>query len=93
MDVDDHTLSNLVKHFNIPLKPSHRALDDVHATTALLIALVPPCISEGSVGRMQVVQKTGAPFVPLAEEIEAMRQLAEKPVPMNSSPPYWIRQD
>lgn len=80
VDVDDHTLSNLVKHFNIPLKPSHRALDDVHATTALLIALV-PCISEGSVGRMQVVQKTGAPFVPLAEEIEAMRQLAEKARP------------
>jgi DNA helicase-2/ATP-dependent DNA helicase PcrA len=80
VDVDDHTLPNLVEHFNIPLKPAHRALDDVHATTALLIALIPR-ISESSIGRMQVVQKTGAPFVPLAKEIEAMRQLAEEARP------------
>lgn len=77
VEADDYTLSNLVRHFDIPFKPTHQAMDDVKATTALLIALA-PYASRDSIGRRQVIKETGTPFVPLAKEIEEMRALAEE---------------
>lgn len=77
LDVDDYSLANLTRYFNIPCKPTHRAMDDVNATTALLIALA-PYVNKGSIGRMQAVRETGESFVPLAREIEEMWMLAER---------------
>lgn len=77
IDTDDRTLEALVKLLEIEFKPTHRAPDDVNATVALLARLA-PFVRQGSATRAKVVKEVGEAFLPLANEVAGLRDLAER---------------
>ncbi|MEA4884425.1 MAG: 3'-5' exonuclease [Clostridia bacterium] len=77
VDTDDRSLEGLVRLFDIPFEPTHRAMDDANATAALLMKLA-PLVRKDALGRMQAVRDAGRSFMPLAAEVSATRALAEQ---------------
>lgn len=72
VDSDDFSLEALADRFDLPVRPSHRAMDDVKATCHLLAELV-PLAARRALHRTSVVKENLAPFVRLAAELEFMR--------------------
>jgi len=77
VDTDDRSLEGLVRLFKIPFEPTHRAMDDVNATVALLAKLAPPA-RQHTTDRMKVVRDAGRWFAPLAADVAELRRLAEE---------------
>ncbi|NMB46578.1 MAG: UvrD-helicase domain-containing protein [Firmicutes bacterium] len=74
VDTQGYSLSYLAKHFDIPDKPTHHALDDVKVTVALLKYLL-PVIEKSAPQRRAIVNKVRPSFVQWAEEIQAFKEL------------------
>lgn len=77
VDTHDKSLGALVGLFGIEFKPSHHAMDDVNATVALLARLA-PLVRQEAADRAAAVRAAGAPFMPIAEEVARLRQIAEE---------------
>jgi DNA polymerase III epsilon subunit-like protein len=64
VDKDDRSLEGLTRLFKLPFEPTHHAVDDVNATAALLMRLM-PLSKQHTEDRMRVVRDTGRWFAPL----------------------------
>lgn len=76
INTDDRSLDALVKLLGIEFAPTHRAADDVNATVALLARLA-PLARQASAARAEVVKAVSSAFMPIANEVAELRQLAE----------------
>jgi len=77
VDTDDRSLEGLARLFKLPFEPTHHAMDDVNATAALLMKLM-PLARQHTDDRMRVVRDAGRWFAPLAADLAQLRKLAEK---------------
>jgi len=77
VDTDDRSLEGIARRFKLPFKPTHHAMDDVIATAALLMKLM-PLARQHTADRMRVVRDAGRWFAPLAADLAQLRRLAEE---------------
>jgi DNA helicase-2/ATP-dependent DNA helicase PcrA len=80
VSTENHKLSTLAEHLQIPAKPTHRAIDDTRTTVALLRHLI-PLAEEGAAQRRQVIAQHGAKFAELARQIERWRDCSKEKRP------------
>src|SRR5262249_11860405 len=71
-----YTLHALCRSLRLSVTPSHRAMDDVKATRALLDVLL-PCLRSRKAEREQLVARFAPAFQPLAQCCERWRDLLD----------------
>jgi DNA helicase-2/ATP-dependent DNA helicase PcrA len=72
LDLDDYRLEYLKQHLGLADLPSHRAMDDVRTTRALLEHLI-PLVEKDSSARRTVVGSAAPLFAPVVAEVESLR--------------------
>jgi DNA helicase II / ATP-dependent DNA helicase PcrA len=77
IEAESYSLEKLAIHLVFSALPTHRALDDVHATIELLEKLI-PLIANTEEYRQALVYKYGEAFESLAETIQTWRKLSQQ---------------
>ncbi|MCX6878649.1 MAG: UvrD-helicase domain-containing protein [Verrucomicrobia bacterium] len=73
--LERHDLANVSRHLGTQSRPSHRALADARPTAEVLMHLA-RLLGAGSQARKELIARYGHLFQPIAEQLEAWRELA-----------------
>lgn len=82
IESDSYRLGVLAKNLNLPVSPTHQAIDDARTTVELLLKLI-PLIEKHSDERRALVYQYGNNFEVIAQQIENWREKSQETRPAN----------